>query len=420
MNKLINKKRLTENFIKYVKFDTGSNPEIAEKQIPSSKCQSEFADVLTSELRELGLSDVRKDEHSFVYATLPKNSKKNLPVIALLAHMDTNNDVPSGPVFPQIHEYKDGNIELKDGVVIPYSDLKDFKGHTIITSDGTTLLGADDKAGMAEILEAVNVLLENKAIEHPEIQIIFTPDEETGMGINSFDLNNTNADFAYTIDGSAPSDIDSETFNAYNPEIIIEGKVVHCGYAYNKMTNAITVANEFISKLPKNETPETTKDKEGYFFVSDINGNANSVKIKMLVRDFDAKKELERIEFLKSVLSDLGKKYPDAKVQFIPNKRYSNMKEKLEEFPQVIEFAEEGIKRSGIVPQRMFIRGGTDGSALTLRGLLTPNLGAGGINFHSKSEFVSVETMAKCTENILNILSVWAEKSENLISKTVK
>lgn len=417
MNKLINKKRLTENFIKYVKFDTGSNPETAEKQIPSTECQSEFADFLVSELSELGLLNVRKDEHSFVYATLPKNSLKNLPVLALLAHMDTNTDVPSGPVYPQIHDYKDGDIKLNDDVIIPYSDLKDFKGHTIITSDGTTLLGADDKAGIAEIIEAVNVLLENNEIEHPEIQIVFTPDEETGMGINSFDLKNTNANFAYTIDGSAPSDIDSETFNAYNPEIVIEGKVVHCGYAYNKMTNAITVANEFISRLPKNETPETTRDKEGYFFVSDINGNANSVKIKMLVRDFDSAKELERVEFLKSVLADLGKKYPDAKIQFSPNKRYSNMKEKLEEVPQVLEFAEEGIKRSGIIPERMFIRGGTDGSALTLRGLLTPNLGAGGVNFHSKSEFVSVETMEKCTENILNILSVWAEKSEILTDK---
>ena len=416
MNKLINKKRLTENFIKYVKFDTGSNPETAEKQIPSTECQSEFADFLVSELSELGLLNVRKDEHSFVYATLPKNSLKNLPVLALLAHMDTNTDVPSGPVYPQIHDYKDGDIKLNDDVIIPYSDLKDFKGHTIITSDGTTLLGADDKAGIAEIIEAVNVLLENNEIEHPEIQIVFTPDEETGMGINSFDLKNTNANFAYTIDGSAPSDIDSETFNAYNPEIVIEGKVVHCGYAYNKMTNAITVANEFISRLPKNETPETTRDKEGYFFVSDINGNANSVKIKMLVRDFDSAKELERVEFLKSVLADLGKKYPDAKIQFSPNKRYSNMKEKLEEVPQVLEFAEEGIKRSGIIPERMFIRGGTDGSALTLRGLLTPNLGAGGVNFHSKSEFVSVETMEKCTENILNILSVWAEKSEELMN----
>lgn len=416
MKNLINRERLTENFIKFAKFDTGSDPEKAETKIPSTECQSEFADTLVKELKELGLSDVRKDEHSFVCGTLPKNSKKDLPVIALFAHMDTNTDVPSGPVYPQIHIYKDGDIKLKEGIVIPSSDLKNFKGHTIITSDGTTLLGADDKAGMAEILEAVNVLLENKYIEHPEIQIVFTPDEETGMGINSFDLNSINADFAYTLDGSAPSDIDTETFNAYNPEIVIEGKVVHCGYAYKKMTNAISVANEFISKLPKNETPETTKDKEGYFFVSDVNGNANSVKIKMLVRDFDAEKELERIEFLKSILSDLEKKYPDSKIQFTPNKRYSNMKEKLEEFSQVIEFAEEGIKRSGIKPERMFVRGGTDGSALTLRGLLTPNLGAGGVNFHSKSEFVSVETMEKCTENILNILSVWAEKSEELMN----
>ena len=414
MEKLIDKKRLTENFIKYVKYDTGSNPEIAETKIPSSDKQKEFSNVLIEDLKNLGLENVHSDEHCFVYATLPANSDKKLPVIALFAHMDTNTDVPSGPVYPQIHNYEKGDIILNGDTKISQSDLEKFKGHTIITSDGTTLLGADDKAGIAEIVEVVNVLKENPDIEHPTLNIVFTPDEETGMGINSFDIKSIDADFAYTVDGSSPAAVDTETFNAYNPEITIEGKVVHCGYAYKKMTNALIVANEFISELPENERPETTKDKQGYFFVNEISGNANSVKIKMLVRDFDSNKVVKRIQFLEKIIAKLKDKYGDCKIEFKPNKKYSNMKEKLNEFPQVIDFAEEGIRRSGFTPERMFIRGGTDGSALTLMGLLTPNLGAGGVNFHSKSEFVSVETMAKCAENILNIINVWTEKADSV------
>jgi len=415
MKELIQNERLKDRFIKYAGYDTGSDPEAAEEKIPSTAKQTELANILADELRNIGLENVYIDENSFVFGTLPKNSTKKLPVIGFLAHMDTNSDVPTGPVYPQIHEYNGGNITLKNGTIISEEDLKEFKNHTVITSDGTTLLGADDKAGIAEIIEAVNVLRENANIEHPEIQIIFTPDEETGMGINILDVNKINIDFAYTVDGSLPSEIDTETFNAYNPEIKIEGKVVHCGYAYNKMTNALLVANEFISALPKNETPETTKDKEGYYFVNEVSGNANSVRIKMLVRDFDKDKIIGRIEFIKTILSTLENKYPDAKITFNPNKKYSNMKEKLKEFPQVIDYAKEGISLSGIEPREMFVRGGTDGSALTLKGLLTPNLGAGGINFHSKSEFVTVETMVKCTENILNIIKIWTEKSENIM-----
>ena len=416
MKELIQTERLKDRFIKYAEIDTGSDPEAAEEKIPSTERQTEFANILAEELKNIGLENVRIDENSFVYGTLPANSTKKLPIIGFLAHMDTNNDVPSGPVYPQIHEYKGGNITLKNGTIIDEEDLKEYKNHTVITSDGTTLLGADDKAGIAEIMEAVNVLKDNSGIEHPEIQIIFTPDEETGMGINVLDINKINIDFAYTVDGSSPSDIDTETFNAYNPEIKIGGKVVHCGYAYKKMTNALLVANDFISALPKNETPETTKEKEGYYFVNEVSGNANSVKIKMLVRDFDKDKIIERIEFIKKILSDLENKYPDAEITFTPNKKYSNMKENLKEFPQVVDYAKEGIKLSGIEPAEMFVRGGTDGSALTLKGLLTPNLGAGGINFHSKSEFVTVETMTKCTENILNIIKIWTEKSENIMN----
>ena len=256
--------------------------------------------------------------------------------------------------------------------------------------------------------------------KRPEIKVAFTPDEETGLGMTIFDVENYEADVAYTVDGGAPQELDTETFNAFNPEITITGKMVHCGYAYGKMINALELANEFISKLPKDETPATTKGRQGYFFVDEINGTAEKVTIKMLVRDFDLNKAKERIAFLEKTLKQIEKENKGCVITFEPKQRYLNMKENLNKFPEVITFAEEGIKRSGLTPIQNSVRGGTDGSALTLRGLLTPNLGAGGVNFHSQTEFVSAETMAKCTENVLNILCVWAEKAPEIMPKILK
>ena len=413
----INQDRLTDYFLKYVKIDTGSNQARAEKHIPSTEKQKDLALVLAEDLKVLGLKNIKINEHCIVTADLPSNSDKKMPIIALFAHMDTSSDVPTGPVKPQIHDYKGGNIVLSNGVTIDEKDLITEKGHKVITSDGTTLLGADDKAGVAEIMEALAALKDNPQVIRPEIKVVFTPDEETGMGITAFDVENFEADAAYTVDGGFPQELDTETFNAFNPEITITGKVVHCGYAYKKMTNSLELANEFLSKLPKNETPSTTKDREGYYFVDEISGTAEKTTIKMLVRDFDLDNAKKRIAFLEKSLKDIEKKYPDCKITFDPKQRYLNMKEMLKTFPEVISFAEIGITRSGLTPVQNSVRGGTDGSALTLRGLLTPNLGAGGINFHSKSEFVSVETMAKCSENVLNILSVWAEKSDEVMPK---
>lgn len=417
MQNLINQNRLVDSFIKYVKFDTGSDPELAEVQIPSTEKQTKLANELAHELKVLGLKDIKVDKHSVVTAVLPSNCKEAMPVIALFAHMDTSHDVPTGPVNPQIHQYQGGDIILKNNVVISADDLKSEIGNKIITSDGTTLLGADDKAGIAEIMEAVAVLVENPNIKRPEIKIVFTPDEETGMGISIFDVENFKADAAYTVDGGVPFELDTETFNAFNPEITIKGKVVHCGYAYKKMINSLELANEFLSKLPKNETPSTTKDREGYYFIDEINGTAEKTTIKMLVRDFDLDKAHKRIDFLKDNLKKIENENKGCEITFDPKQRYLNMKENLNKFPEVIAFAEEGIRRSGLDPVQNSVRGGTDGSALTLRGLLTPNLGAGGVNFHSKTEFVSAETMAKCCENILNILSVWVEKSSDVMPK---
>lgn len=420
MSDYINQDRLVEYFIKYVKIDTGSNQELAEKHIPSTEKQRNLAVILAEDLKKLGLKNININEHCIVTADFPTNAKIPMPTIALFAHMDTSSDVPTGPVNPQIHNYNSGDITLKNGTVIKAEDLLNEKGHKIITSDGTTLLGADDKAGVAEIMETISVLSENPQIIRPEIKVVFTPDEETGMGISAFDVENFKADAAYTVDGGLPQELDTETFNAFNPEITITGKVVHCGYAYKKMINSLELANEFLSKLPKNETPSTTQGREGYYFVDEIIGTAEQTKIKMLVRDFDLDNAKKRIQFLEETLKEIEDKYPGCKITFDPKQRYLNMKEMLLEFPEVISFAEEGIRRSGLSPVQNSVRGGTDGSALTLRGLLTPNLGAGGINFHSKSEFVSAETMAKCSENVLNILSVWVENSKEIMPKIEK
>ncbi|MCR5261092.1 MAG: peptidase T [Candidatus Gastranaerophilales bacterium] len=419
MKDLINSERLTNNFLRYVKIDTGSDPVKAETQIPSTERQKELAKVLAEELKALGLKNVNINKHCIVTADFP-SSDKNMPVIALFAHLDTSSDVATGPVKPQIHDYKGGDIKLSENVVIPAEDLKNEVGHHVITSDGTTLLGSDDKSGVAEIMETISVLVENPDIKRPNIKVVFTPDEETGLGSTAFDVEHFDADFAYTVDGGAPHELDTETFNAYNPEITIIGKVVHCGYAYKKMINSLELANEFMSQLPKNETPATTKDRQGYYYIDEVTGSGEKTVIKMLVRDFDLENAKKRIAFLEKTLKDIEKKHNGAVIKFEPKMRYLNMKEKLNEFPEVISYAEEGIKRSGLKPVQNSVRGGTDGSAFTLRGLLTPNLGAGGENFHSQREFVSVETMAKCTENVLNILSVWAERADEVMPKIQK
>lgn len=419
MNNLINQNRLVDSFIRYVKIDTGSDPVMAEKKIPSTEKQFDLANLLAEELKKLGLEDVNVSEHCVVTAKLPANIE-NAPIVALFAHVDTSHDVPTGVVKPQIVDYKGGDITLSNGKIIHAEDLKDEIGHKVITTDGTTLLGADDKSGVAEIMEAINVLIENPSIKRPEIKVVFTPDEETGLGLSIFDTKNFEADLAYTVDGGAPYELDTETFNAFNPEITITGKVVHCGYAYGKMINSLELANEFVSKLPKNETPSTTKGRQGYYFVDEISGTAEKTTIKMLVRDFDLKNAQKRIDFLEKTLKEIEKEHKGCEIVFNPKPVYQNMKEYFNQMPEVITYAEEGIRRSGLTPVRNSVRGGTDGSHLTLEGLLTPNLGAGGINFHSQTEFVSAETMTKCCENVLNILQVWAEKAPEIMPKILK
>jgi len=415
----INTDRMVDSFVNMAKVDTGSNEELAEKRTPSTPGQTKFAKQLEKQLNKMGLSDIKLDEHSILTATLNGNIGENSPVIGLIAHMDTSPDAPNKNVQPKIHDYKGGDIKLAEDAIIPAEDLKDCVGSKVITSDGKTLLGADDKAGIAEILEAMNIYKEHPELKHPTIRIAFTPDEETGTGVDSFDIKKFGADVAYTIDGDKPNLIESKTFNAFNPEIIIKGHNTHPGYAYNKMINSIEVANSFINSLPKKQTPTTTKGTQGYYHVANINGTEEGTNISMLVRDFDYEKAQKRIEYLKETAAKIQVKYPGCSIQVDPNEKYKNMEESIKQFPEVVNFAKLGVKRSGISPKVVGVRGGTDGSELSLRGLLTPNLGAGGRNFHSRTEFLPIDDMKKCTENIINILSVWAEKAPSIMAKLI-
>lgn len=416
VSNFINAQRMVDSFISLAKIDSASNEELAEKKTPSSDGQKTVAKVLKKELEKLGLTDIQMDEYSIVTATLESNIGES-PVVGLLAHMDTSPDAPSVNIQPQIHDYKGGDIVLKEGTVIPAKKLESYAGQKIITSDGTTLLGADDKAGIAEILESLKIFKENPELKHPKIRIAFTPDEEVGMGTKHFDIKKFGADVAYTVDGDLPHIIEDESFNAFNPEIIIKGKSTHCGTAKEDgMINSIKVANWIINKLPKDQAPENTEKKQGYYHVDAISGNVAETKMNMLVRDHNYERAKLRVAFLQDLVKKAEEKF-HCEISFDPKERYHNMKQKIKEFPEVVNFAKEGVKRTILEVKTKAIRGGTDGSELSLAGLLTPNIGAGGQNFHSKSEFLPVEDMKKCTANIVNTLIVWAEKSKKVMPK---
>lgn len=409
---LINEKRMVDTFVKIAKVDTMSHEGV--ESFPSSEGQKKLARILADELKAIGVQDINIDKHHVVTATLPDNlgDVKDKPTIGLLAHMDTSDGAPSDNVDPQIHKnYQGGDINLKDGTVIPAKDLKKHIGEDIVTSDGTTLLGADDKAGIAEILEVLRVYQENPALKHPKIRIAFTPDEETGEFISNFDIKTFGADAAYTIDGEAPEGIESSTFNAHNLDITIKGHNVHPGHAKDKMINAVKVAADFIKGLPDEESPEHTSGYEGYYHVSEIKGQEGEASLKMLVRDFDYDSSLVRVEKVKKLAEEVEKQYPGSQIVIKSKEMYRNMKSYLDKFPEVVNYALEGIKRTGLIPNQPAVRGGTDGSQLTLMGLPAPNLGTGGHNFHAKNEFVTVQDMKKCAANIINTLSVWAEKT---------
>ncbi len=404
----INKEEMLDHFIKIAKIDSGSDRTQIGKKCPTTQGQLILAEELAKDLKEIGMEDVKIDENGFVTATLTANVE-NAPKIAFIAHMDTCSDANTSNVNPIVHDYESGDIKLKDNQTISEKELEEYKGHKIITSDGTSLLGADDKAGISEIIEALRVFKNHPELKHPTIKIAFTPDEEGADGIENFDIKKFNADVAYTIDGTDPSCIDTETFNAFNPIITIKGVDAHPGYAYEKMVSSIDLMNEFINQIPKDERPATTKDKEGYYHVMNITGSDSETKVKMLVRDFDYENAKKRVQFLRSNLEKLKEKYPEMEYAMEPNEMYQNMKNYMSNDPKIIENAKLAIQKTGLNPKETAIRGGTDGTTLTLNGLPCPNLGAGGVNFHTHREFISLETMADCCENIINLAQVWAK-----------
>lgn len=398
---------VVERLIKYVKFDTKADEN--SSTVPSTAGQLVLAKELGKELGELGLVDISVDSNGYVMATLPANIDKKVPVVGFIAHMDTSPDMSGTNVNPKFIENYDGkDIKLNDDVTLSTEDfpeLKDYIGETLITTDGTTLLGADDKAGIAEILTAVEYLVNHPEMPHGTIRIGFTPDEEVGRGPDHFDVKKFNADFAYTMDGGAVGELEYENFNAAAAKVTISGRNVHPGYAKNKMVNSVLIANEFISMMPEDETPQTTEGYEGFYHLNNMEGNVEKSVLNYIIRDFDMDSFENRKEFMKAAAEKLNKKYGN-KVTIEIRDQYRNMKEKIEPVKYVVDNAIKAMEAANVKPLVRPIRGGTDGAQLSFKGLPTPNIFAGGLNFHGKYEYVPVSSMEKAVEVILKLVEL--------------
>ncbi len=403
---------LVERFTRYVKIDT----QAAEHSdtYPSTLKQLELSKMLVSELKAMGLSDAEITEHGYVFATLPANTDKRVPVIGFIAHVDTSPDVSGAGVQPVIHKnYQGGDIVLpKDNTLIltPSENpaLVDCIGHDIITTDGTTLLGADNKAGVAEIMTAVDYLQKHPEITHGPIRIAFTVDEEVGTGTLHFDVKQFGADYAYTIDGGPAGEIEDETFCADSVTVVMDGINMHPGYAKGKMLNSQRIAAELIEMLPKDSmTPETTEKREGYIHLHSITGTVEHTEMKFLIRDFSVDGLKEKEDMIAAFLKALKLKYPRLDFAMVIEESYRNMKYVLDEHALVTQYAFEAVKRTGLEPKQGLIRGGIDGARLSYMGLPTPNIFTGGHNFHSKKEWASAQVMEKTVETIIHLATIW-------------
>ena len=402
---------IIDRFIGYVTVDTESDPE--SNTTPSTAKQWDLANKLAEELKQIGLSDVSIDDKSYVMATLPSNLDYEVPTIGFVSHFDTTPDFTGKDVKPQIvTNYDGGDIVLnaEQNIILSPSYFKDlllYKGQTLITTDGTTLLGADDKAGITEIMTAMEYLVQHPEIKHGALKVCFTPDEEIGRGADHFDVEKFGADWAYTMDGSQIGELEYENFNAAGVKIRFGGKSVHPGYAKGKMINSMLLANKFINKLPKDETPETTKNYEGFYHVTNIQGSIEDTLVQLIIRDHNRKKFEKRKEYVEEVVAKINKKHKkqfgeDIAVLEIKD-QYYNMREKVEPVMHIVKLAEQAMKELNIKPLIKPIRGGTDGSRLSFMGLPCPNIFAGGHNFHGKYEYVPVESMQKAIEVIVKI-----------------
>ncbi|AGT32084.1 peptidase T [Geobacillus genomosp. 3] len=409
------KQELIERFIRYAKMDTQSDPE--SSTCPSTEGQWKLADMLVEELKAIGMEDVTVDENGYVMATLPANTEKNVPVIGFLAHMDTSPEFTGANVNPEIIEQYDGGdivLNKEQGIVLSPNDfpeLAHYKGHTLITTDGTTLLGADDKAGIAEIMTAMNYLIQHPEIKHGKVRVAFTPDEEIGRGPHKFDVAKFGAQFAYTVDGGPLGELEYESFNAAEAKITIKGKNVHPGTAKGKMINSIKIAMEFQQQLPADEAPEHTEGYEGFYHLLSFQGSVEETKLHYIIRDFDREQFEARKAKMKEIAASLAQKYGNNRISLEINDQYYNMREKIEPVRHIVDIAHEAMTNLGIEPKVKPIRGGTDGSQLSYMGLPTPNIFAGGENFHGRYEYVSADTMVKAAEVIVEIIKLFEQKA---------
>jgi tripeptide aminopeptidase len=407
---------VTERFLRYVVIDTQSNP--ASSTCPSTEKQKDLGRLLARELQAMGLSDAHLDEHGYVYATIPANSDKQVPVICFCSHMDTSPDCTGTNVRPQlVRNYRGGDIVLPADPtqIIRAADhpaLADQLGSDIITTDGTTLLGADNKAGIAEIMDAAQFLMQNPQIRHGAIRILFTPDEEIGRGVDKVDLTKLGADVAYTIDGETVGNLEDETFSADGVTITVEGVSTHPGFAKGKMEHAIKIAAAIVDRLPRDTcSPETTEGREGFLHPIGISGTLETSTLGLIVRDFTDTGLQEKELLLESIVKEVMQDYPHSTYRLDIKQQYRNMKQVIDAHPEIVDNAIEAIRRAGVTPVRSSIRGGTDGSRLSFMGLPCPNIFAGEHAFHSRLEWVSVQDMEKAVQTIVHLAMIWEERA---------
>jgi tripeptide aminopeptidase len=412
--KMLNKQHIIDRFVSYVTIDTESDPK--SEKTPSTEKQWNLANKLAGELKTIGMQDVTIDENAYIMATLPSNVDHEVPTIGFISHFDTSPDFTGANVQPQIIENYNGKdiiLNAEEDIVLSpdyFDDLLLYKGQTLITTNGTTLLGADDKAGITEIVSAMEYLINHPEIKHGKIRVGFTPDEEIGRGAHKFDVKKFGADWAYTMDGSQVGELEYENFNAAGAVVKVKGKIVHPGYAKGKMVNSMYIATEFINSLPRLETPEHTEGYEGFFHLYSIHGEVEETILEYIIRDHDRGHFEARKEVMVKLTNDINEQYEREVITIEIKDQYFNMKEKVEPVMHIVDIAEKAMKELGIKPLIKAIRGGTDGSQLSYMGLPCPNIFAGGHNFHGRYEYVPVESIIKATEVICKIAELTAQK----------
>jgi tripeptide aminopeptidase len=407
--------RLLRRLVRYARIDTASDSHSAQR--PTTEGQGKLAKILQTELKSLGVERSILDENGFLIAAMEaKKGCAKVPVIGFMAHLDTSDDAPAKGVKPVVHTDYDGRpITLEGGLILDpkdFPELKRYRGQTIVTTDGRTLLGADDKAGIAEIMTAVEHLVKNPDIPHGRLEFIFTPDEETGFGMSRFPHKKVRSRFCYTLDGGGEGVFETECFEAYKVEVRFKGKTIHLGKARGKLVNAVEMAAAFINMLPKEESPQATDQRFGYYSALEIKGHLEEALVRVYIRDFEPSECLRRIRALKSMTRTLESLYPGGQVELEQTKQYSNMRRFLRRHPEAVNHLKRAIRQTGITPVQRFVRGGTDGARLSEMGVPTPNIFTGGYNYHSRLEWAAIPSMVKASQTVVNLARIWAENTK--------